>query len=537
MTGSTPAQTADYIIVGAGSAGCVLANRLSEDPNITVLLVEAGGGDRHPIIDLPVGYASTLANPKFDWCFQTGPEPGLGGRMIHYARGKLLGGSSSINGLAWVRGGRADYDAWAALGCQGWGWDDVLPYFIRAEDFAPGGEGRGQGGPVPIDFNPGWHKSMDLLVEGSRNVGLPSPRDYNVEAPMGLSRAQLNWKGGRRQSSARAYLDRARGRSNLQIITDANVDRLIIENGAVLGVVATQSGNSIQFSSNAEVILCAGAIGSPLLLEKSGIGQPDRLRNSDIAVQGEAPEVGENVRDHVMFTTQYQVKGLSSLNSAGRGLSAVYNGLRYLLGRKGTLSGTPTEVLGFARVGSGDGPADIEVFAGPLTYQLREVKGRVTPVVDKKPGFSLSFYQCRPASSGHVHLRPDGSADIQCGYLKAAADRQIAVAGIRFCRNLAAQRPIADYIEEEVTPGSSLANDDAGLLDWAVRNGTTAFHIVGSCRMGADEHSVVDLQLRVRAVRRLRIVDASVMPALVGANTHAPTVMIAEKAADIIRQS
>lgn len=527
-----PLISADYVIVGAGSAGCVLAERLSKDPRVRVVLVEAGGSDAARVVELPVGYAMTIGNPSYDWGYNAGPEPGLRDRNIYYARGKVLGGCSSINGLAWVRGARADYDAWLAQGCHGWGWDDVQPYLARCENFAPGGPGRGRDGPVPVDYNPLWARPMQLLQKAGESLGLPALHDYNVEAPLGLARAQLNWQKGRRKSASATYLKAARNRPNLTVLTDALAESLVVENGAVAGVRILHGDRRKTVSARAEVILSAGSIGTPLLLEKSGIGNPRRLQEQGIPVVGDAPEVGENLRDHMMVTLPFRLSGLESLNGSGRGLRAIRNVVQYALLHTGELAGTPTQLMGYARV-NGTGPADVQLFAGPLTYSFQEVRGRHRAVPDRHPGMSLSFYQCRPRSVGQVHYNGNETAPtIVAGYLTHEEDRRTVAAALRLCLRLAAQEPLANHIVNG--PPLDVDATEAELLDFAERSGSTAFHAVGSCRMGGDPASVVDLSLRARAVRRLRIVDASVMPDIVGANTHAPTMMLAERAADLI---
>jgi choline dehydrogenase len=376
---------------------------------------------------------------------------------------------------------------------------------------------------------------MQLLVEASRTLGLPDLPDYNVEAPLGLTRSQLNWQDGRRKSAAATYLVGARAQSNLIVMTGVTVRAISTENGAATAVVIRRDGVESKIAANAEVILSAGAIGSPLLLEASGIGQVERLSALGIPVVASAPEVGENLRDHLYIMTQYKVRGLDSLNTEMRGWRVAKNALHYAFNRRGAFSGTPIEITGYANAGGGEGSPDIQMFASPITYTFETVKGKIKAVVARDPGMTISFYQAHPRSTGHVHMKGGQDVALNCGFLTNETDQRAVVAGIRYCRALARAAPLSKHIVEELGPRSDIPDDDDNaLLAFAKSMGGSGFHAVGTCRMGADAASVVDLALRARAVRRLRIVDASVMPDIIGANTHAPTVMIAERAASLI---
>jgi len=531
------ASQADYVIIGAGSAGCVLAARLSENPANRVVLVEAGGKDRNFWFKVPVGYSKTVGDPRYDWGFSAGPEPGLGGRTLYYARGKALGGSSSINGLAWTLGSREDYRRWAELGCTDWDYEDVLPFLKGLESFPEGGADRGKSGPVRVQVNPGLNAASRKFYESCLSYGLPPLPDPNTAEPLGVGRMQTNVGGGVRQSSARAYLVPALGRSNLAVITDAQVDGIVIENGAATGIDVTVAGQSHRIAANREVIVCGGAVGSPLLLEAAGIGDGERLRGLGIDVRTHLPAVGENAADHYFASIKLRLRGIQTLNGSDGGLRAATNGLRYLLTRGGPLSETPTELIGFSRLpGEDHGPAALEFWCNPLTYEYREVRGKLKAVMDKQPGMTASFYPCYPRSKGHVHLGASGRPEIVANYLTDPYDQHVIVEGLRMLRAIIAQPPLSQYVIGETGALAEAGDSTERMLDYARAAGNTGYHLCGTCRMGSDDASVVDQRLRVRGVRRLRVADASVMPAIISTHTNAPAMMIAERAAAFIQQ-
>ena len=523
----------DYIIVGAGSAGCVLANRLSQDPSVRVLLLEAGGSDNYIWIKIPVGYLYCMGNPRTDWGFKTDAEAGLNGRALNYPRGRVLGGCSSINGMIYMRGQARDYDTWRQLGCTGWGWDDVLPYFKKSEDNAAGADDHhGAGGEWRVEEQRLSWQILDAFRDACVTAGIPRTDDFNRGDNEGVGYFKVNQRGGWRWNTAKGFLKPARGRPNLQVRTHTPVKRIAFDGTRATGVVVSdRDGGETQITALGDVILAAGAIGSPQLLELSGIGDPERLRALGVDPVHAAPEVGENLQDHLQVRCVFKVEGVSTLNQrAGTLFGKAGIALEYALFRRGPMAMAPSQLGAFARSGPNVETPDLEYHVQPLSLD------RFGEPLHPFPAFTASVCNLRPDSRGSVHARtpdPGDAPAIRPNYLSAPRDRQVAADAIRLTRRIAAQPALAPYRPEEVKPGPDIA-DDAALAKAAGDIGTTIFHPVGTCRMGVDDGAVVDPTLRVRGVGGLRVVDASVMPRITSGNTASPVVMIAEKAADLI---
>ena len=533
----------DYIIVGAGSAGCVLANRLTEDGGATVLVLEAGGRDTSPMIHAPVGYAKTLKDPKVNWLYATEVDPTSGDRPHVWPRGKVLGGSSSINGLLYVRGQAADYDNWAQAGCTGWSHADVLPYFRRAERNERLGDDPLHGGDGPLNVSDitEHHPVSDAVIAAGVEAGLPFNDDVNGASQDGISYFQLTVKNGRRWSAAMAYLRPALGRANLTVVTNAHAEAVVIDGGRASGVRYRVDGASTTATARREVIVAGGAVNSPQLLELSGIGDPAVLRAAGIAVRVAAPGVGANLQDHYVVSMQYRLKDCVSVNELSRGWRLVREAARYATRRKGLLTMSAAHVQAYVRTRPGlDGP-DVQFHILPATVDVEKFTTKQIWELEKLPGLTIAACQLRPESRGTIHVRsadPFAPPAIRPNYLADRLDQDTIVAGLRWGRTIAGQRALSPYMADELMPGAAVTAD-ADLLAYARDAGTTIYHPVGTCAMGrtSDPNSVVDPELRVRGVEGLRVVDASVMPRLVSGNTNAPTIMIAEKASDLIRAS
>jgi choline dehydrogenase len=530
----------DYVIVGAGSAGCVLANRLSADPGNRVLLLEAGPEDRSLMIHIPVGYAQTLKDPKVNWLYSTEPDPGSNDRVHVWPRGKVLGGSSSINGLLYVRGQPADYDGWGQLGATGWSHADCLPYFRRSEGNERLKDGlHGGDGPLNVSDATTRHPVSDAVVQAGMEAGLPFNDDVNGEQQDGISYFQLTVKDGRRWSAAMAYLRPAMARANLTVETEALVEAVLFEGKRAVGVRYRKGGAVREVRVAREVILSGGAVNSPQLLELSGIGDPDVLKAAGIEVRHALPGVGTNLQDHYVVSVQFRLKpGTVTVNEMSRGWRLVREAARYLATRKGLLTLSAAHVQAYWRSRPGlDGP-DVQYHILPATVDVQKFVSTQAWELERVPGLTIAPCQLRPESRGTIHVKsadPAAAPAIRPNYLSDPIDQQTIVAGVRFARTLAGQPALAPYMVGEIEPGPA-AVSDAELLAWVRERGSTIYHPVGTCRMGSasDPMAVTDPAGRVHGMAGLRVVDASLMPRLVSGNTNAPTMMIAEKISDAI---
>ena len=524
--------TFDYVIAGAGSAGCVLANRLSADQKNRVLLLEAGKDDNYFWIHIPVGYLFTMNNPRTDWCFKTEEEPGLNGRALDYPRGKVLGGCSAINGMIYIRGQARDYDQWRQMGNAGWGWEDVLPYFLKSQDQGRGeSEKHSTGGEFRVeDMRLSW-EILDAFQDAAAEIGIPKTNDFNQGNNEGCGYFQVNQNKGIRWTTAKGFLKPVMDRPNLTVLTEAQATGVTLEGKRCTGLTVVHKDRLARVQAGREVILSGGSIGSPQLLQLSGIGPAHHLQGLGIAINHDLPGVGENLQDHLQIRAVYKVKNTKTLNERANSLiGKIGIGLEYFLFKRGPMTMAPSQLGGFAKSDTDKEMPNLEYHVQPLS--LPKFGEPLHPF----PAFTASVCNLRPESRGHVRIKSADSLQqpaIRPNYLSAPVDRQVAADALRLTRRIVSADAMKRFEPEEFLPGPEYS-DDADLAREAGNIATTIFHPVGTCKMGSDPMAVVDDRLRVRGISGLRVVDASVMPTITSGNTNAPTIMIAEKASEMI---
>lgn len=529
----------DYIIVGAGSAGCVLANRLSHNPANRVLLLEAGGSDRSPLIQVPLGYGLTYAHPEYNWMYDTEPDPALADRSAYWPRGKVLGGSSSINAMVYVRGQPGDFDDWRDAGNTGWGWADVLPYFKKSEDHVWGASDyHGSGGEMRVsEFSDKVHPLCDSFLQTGIALGWPHTKDFNGAQMEGVGLWHMTIRDGVRESAANAFLRPVKKRPNLTVLTRTHATQVMLEAGRAIGVRVLKSGHMHSFHAAKEVIVSGGAINSPQLLQLSGIGPGDWLQRQGVTVQHHAPAVGQGLQDHLCVSYFFKSTVPTLNNDLYPWHGKVKAGIQYLLGRQGPLGMSVNQAGAFVRSRPGLARPDFHLYFNPISYSTQSLQAGRMPNPDPFAAFLISFNTCRPTSRGSVQIR---SADalakpfIRTHFLSTQQDLDDVLAGAALLRRIASTRPLADVVHSEHLPGGDTQTAEHILADFKARAGSV-FHASCTCAMGPDPStSVVDARLRVHGVRALRVIDASVFPSITSGNTNAPTIMVAEKGADMV---